>query len=66
MRTEENYSLLEHNTFGIDARCRRFVEYDTPEELAQLVGQAPLLHIGGGFCSCPTTTERFYIPAFAQ
>ena len=48
MRTEENYSLLEHNTFGIDARCRRFVEYDTPEELAQLVGQAPLLHIGGG------------------
>lgn len=48
MRTEENYSLLDHNTFGIDARCRRFVEYDTPEELAQLVGQAPLLHIGGG------------------
>lgn len=48
MRTEENYSLLDHNTFGIDARCRCFVEYDTPEELAQLVGQAPLLHIGGG------------------
>ena len=48
MRIEENYSLLEHNTFGIDARCRCFVEYDTPEELAQLVGQAFLLHIGGG------------------
>ena len=48
MRTEENYSLLRHNTFGIDVRCRRFVEYETPEELAKVVGTTPLLHIGGG------------------
>ncbi len=48
MRTEHNYSLLGNNTFGIDARCRQFVEYDTPEELSQFVGTTPLLHIGGG------------------
>ncbi|MBQ7572551.1 MAG: UDP-N-acetylmuramate dehydrogenase [Bacteroidaceae bacterium] len=48
MRIKENYSLKDWNTFGIDVRCRRFVEYDTPEELATLIGQRPLLHIGGG------------------
>ncbi len=48
VETKENYSLLEHNTFGIDARCRRFVEYKSIEELLSVVGQEPLLHIGGG------------------
>lgn len=33
MKTENNYSLSAHNTFGIDARCRQFVEYETVDEL---------------------------------
>lgn len=48
MRQYQNYSLLQHNTFGIDVRCREFVEYDTPEELEAFVGRKPVLHIGGG------------------
>ena len=53
MKSFENYSLLAHNTFGIDAKCRRFVEYSTKEEAAELAcsldySDAPLLIIGGG------------------
>ena len=53
MIDKRNYSLLPHNTFGIDARCRRFVEYETPEEARQLVRSLtaedfPLLILGGG------------------
>ena len=47
-----NYSLLAHNTFGIEACCDRFLEYNTIQEaqlVAQMVkGQEPLLLIGGG------------------
>ncbi|MBR1788126.1 MAG: UDP-N-acetylmuramate dehydrogenase [Bacteroidaceae bacterium] len=39
MKTEENYSLLAHNTFGIEARCRLFAEYETPDELAAFLRQ---------------------------
>ena len=31
MRDIKNYSLLEHNTFGIDAKCERFIEYASNE-----------------------------------
>ena len=31
MIDKKNYSLLAHNTFGIDVRCRRFVEYGSVE-----------------------------------
>lgn len=51
MKIYENYSLRNHNTFGIDARSRSFVEYDTPEELHDFLlapPAGPLLHIGGG------------------
>lgn len=49
MKQHENYSLLQHNTFGIDVRCRLFVEYDTAEELHNLVTpHLHPLHIGGG------------------
>lgn len=55
MKTQENCSLLEHNTFGIAARARHFVEYDSVEELQDFIRQrnlrgdsSPLLHIGGG------------------
>ncbi len=53
MKDIANYSLLEHNTFGIDAACRRFIEYssvaEAEETVASLTPQdAPLLLIGGG------------------
>lgn len=52
MRIEENYSLLKHNTFGIDAKCRRFVEFETVEEACQVADMLnddePLLIIGEG------------------
>lgn len=53
MKDIRNYSLLAHNTFGIDACCRRFLEYDTVEEAQQIVASLtgadrPLLILGGG------------------
>ncbi len=53
MKDIRNYSLLAHNTFGIDACCRRFLEYDTVEEARQIVASLtaadrPLLILGGG------------------
>lgn len=53
MKDFRNHSLLRHNTFGIEARCRRFVEIDTGEEALRLPsllgeGDRPLLVIGGG------------------
>lgn len=50
MRIEHGYSLLEHNTFGIDVKADNFIEYDNVEELRQLIPQltAPYIHIGGG------------------
>lgn len=53
MKDIRNYSLLAHNTFGIDATCRRFVEYASVEEAQQLVASLtpddqPLLILGGG------------------
>lgn len=53
MIDRQNYSLLHHNTFGIDARCRRFVEYSSVDEAQQVVRSLtkddfPLLILGGG------------------
>jgi len=48
-----NYSLLSHNTFGIDVCCSRFLEYETIGE-AQLVASVlrettlPFIIVGGG------------------
>ena len=48
-----DYSLLRHNTFGIDAKCSRFLEYADDAEAQQVAsilrdaGQ-PFLIIGGG------------------
>ena len=53
MRDIANYSLKEHNTFGIEARCSRFLEYSTVEE-AKVVAATlretgdPYIIIGGG------------------
>lgn len=47
------YSLLNHNTFGIDVKADRFVEYTTVGDLKQLITipgfrEETRLHIGGG------------------
>ena len=48
----EHCSLLSHNTFGIDVAARCFLEYNSAEELAQLIADnhitEPYLHIGSG------------------
>ncbi len=53
MKDLTDYSLLAHNTFGIDARCSRFIEYSTVEEARQvadiLVGEGkPYIVVGSG------------------
>lgn len=53
MRREQNYSLKQHNTFGIEAKCAQFVEYSTEaeaKEVAELLRttRVPYIIIGGG------------------
>lgn len=49
---KKDFSLLHYNTFGIDAIASRFIEYDTIDELKELISSSrisePFLHIGGG------------------
>ena len=53
MKDLPDYSLRRHNTFGIEARCSRFLQYETVAE-AQVVAQmlreshTPYIIIGGG------------------
>ena len=47
----DTYSLLPHNTFGIEAAAARFVEFDSVKELVELLNggfSGKLLVIGGG------------------
>jgi UDP-N-acetylmuramate dehydrogenase len=52
MIDENNYSLIGHNTFGIAASAARYIEYDSVDELKQLIVSGiisePYLHIGQG------------------
>lgn len=53
MKTFNNHSLLPYNTFHVDVRATRFIEYDTVEELQEILSHndlliPPVLHIGGG------------------
>lgn len=53
MRDIQNYSLLQHNTFGMDVNCRRFLEYESVEEAQQVAAilrdsHQPFLIIGSG------------------
>ncbi len=53
MKTLENFSLINHNTFGVDVNTNYFVEYDNVDELKQLLNSDLLkenkyFHIGGG------------------
>ncbi len=47
-----DYSLLPYNTFGIKARCRRFIEITSEEELLAVLPtidrEAPLMVVGRG------------------
>lgn len=53
MNIQKNYSLLPHNTFGMDVKASVFMEYESVEELKDLLDRSSLaegtwLHIGGG------------------
>lgn len=53
MKDFKDYSLLAHNTFGIEARCRRFLEYESVEEAQRIASlltadDLPLLIVGSG------------------
>ena len=53
MKDFRNYSLTQHNTFGISAGCSRFIEFSTVAEAKETVKNLkqtdmPLLIIGGG------------------
>ena len=53
MKDLSDYSLKGHNTFGIEARCTRFLEYSSEEEACRVAsilrqGDTPYLIIGGG------------------
>ena len=53
MKDLRDYSLLAYNTFGIDARCSRFLEYETAVEAQQVANilretSLPYIIIGGG------------------
>ena len=53
MKDLHDYSLKGHNTFGMDVKCRRFIEFSNVEELRQVVlsladADRPLLFLGAG------------------
>lgn len=53
MKDGRNYSLKLHNTFGIDAKCSRFLEYENvaeAQEVARILREnaTPYIIIGGG------------------
>ena len=53
MRIEQNYSLLKHNTFGLDVKANYFVEYESEADLQKLLRDEFFLsqrfwHIGQG------------------
>ena len=53
MKDISNYSLKGHNTFGIEARCLRFLEYSTGDEARDVAAilretEDPYIIIGGG------------------
>lgn len=53
MRDFSDYNLKTHNTFGMDVKCRRFVEFSTVDELQHLTealsaSDEPLFVLGAG------------------
>jgi UDP-N-acetylmuramate dehydrogenase len=48
-----NYNLLRHNTFGMNVKCARFLEFSTIDDLREITSQRdivdkPMLILGGG------------------
>lgn len=62
MINKEHYSLLSHNTFGLNVEAARYIEYNSEEELQTLISEKkivnPFLHIGEG--SNLLFTHEFY------
>lgn len=54
MKDERDYSLRAHNTFGIEAKCSRFLEYESLQEAQEVAAilrsnpAIPYIIIGGG------------------
>ena len=52
MKEYTDYPILKYNTFGMDVKASRFVEYSSVGELKSFLASrdvaSPLLHIGGG------------------
>ena len=53
MIDERDYSLKAHNTFGIEAKCERYIEFTSVEEAQEVAGilresERPYIIIGGG------------------
>lgn len=53
MRDIRDFQLLKYNTFGISGRCRRFIEFDSIDELKSVLStltadDEPLMVLGGG------------------
>ncbi len=50
MKEANDYSLKTHNTFGIEARCKEYVEFENSAEASMMARrlQEPFLIIGGG------------------
>lgn len=53
MKRNTNYSLIRHNTFGLDVHCKEFIEYDDTNDLKSILrelqnNRQPFLHIGCG------------------
>ena len=52
MKEYTDYPILKYNTFGMDVKASRFVEYSSVDELKSFLASRdvalPLLHIGGG------------------
>ena len=50
MTIRENCSLKDHNTFGMDVKADRMVDWSTPDELKGILAdlERPVLMIGGG------------------
>ena len=52
MHSQKNYSLLPHNTFGMDVKAKSFLQYDSAADLQSFIREGsltpPFLHIGCG------------------
>ncbi len=53
MKDLQDYNLFPHNTFGIQAKCRRFLEYETTQEAREIAAvlrasDTPFIIIGAG------------------